>query len=330
VPAAPRGLDPGGLDPAGLDPGGAGPFDADAGGGEDVPRGDVPGGDVPTPRRSPDDDTHGDGRPPDAGPVRDAPNDATPDHPVPDPTVPDPTAADRANRVPTGPPLDRPAPGPAAPDPAASVPAAPRRRDPGRGPTEERAAVGLVVDPYQASMMVAVAAVEVLSGARQQAQLARWLLPDVYEALGRRAALVAASTPGAGLRRTAPATPIGVRAARQPGWRGSRASVGRGPAPTGGQGAVTVGVRDPAAGGEWRRASAPPGPAEGAGGAERVGGTIAANGQRAVVVVLRMARVDDDSVESSVVVQQAERVRAVAVRLVRRHGRWRAAALEIG
>jgi hypothetical protein len=235
-----------------------------------------------------------------------------------------------------------------------------------------------VVEPEQASMMVAVAAVEVLSGARQQVQLVRWLLPDVYESLSRRAALVAASSPGSGPRRPPPATPISVRAARRPGWREATetrergtgatatssgpATVDRRAAPLATAAArtsVTAGARPPAV------AAASPsvtgrGPASGfvrvtppvgradarssasgasattrgaavpVAGRERVGGTIAANGLRAVVVVLRMVRVDEDTVESSVVVQQAERVRAVAVRLVRRQGRWRAAALEIG
>jgi hypothetical protein len=61
-----------------------------------------------------------------------------------------------------------------------------------------------------------------------------------------------------------------------------------------------------------------------------VGGTIAAQGLRAVVRALRMMRVDEDTVESAVVVSHVGRVRAVALRLVRRNGRWRAAELVIG
>jgi len=42
--------------------------------------------------------------------------------------------------------------------------------------------------------MVALAAVEVLAGSRPLAQLARWLTPEVYDALARRAALTAPGT----------------------------------------------------------------------------------------------------------------------------------------
>jgi hypothetical protein len=165
--------------------------------------------------------------------------------------------------------------------------------------------------------MVAIAAVEVLSGARQQVQLARWLLPEVYEALGQRAALSAAGAP-ASAPRAAGSPRVGPVGARAGGTLG---------VPTPGVGARIGASRPrarsgPAAGG---------GPAASATGRpEMVGGTIAAQGLRAVVRALRMMRVDEDTVESAVVVSHVGRVRAVALRLVRRNGRWRAAELVIG
>ncbi|WP_158609725.1 Rv3235 family protein, partial [Cellulomonas triticagri] len=45
------------------------------------------------------------------------------------------------------------------------------------------------LDSRHACCMVALAAVEVLAGVRPLAQLARWLTPDVYDGLARRAAL---------------------------------------------------------------------------------------------------------------------------------------------
>ncbi|HEY0188272.1 MAG TPA: Rv3235 family protein [Cellulomonas sp.] len=131
-------------------------------------------------------------------------------------------------------------------------------------------ALGLSVDPDHASAIVAVAAVEVLAGDRQQAQLARWLLPEVYDTLRRRAVLSA---------------------------------------------------HRPVTAPDHARCTEP---------AELVGGLVAATGLRPVVRRLRMCRIDANTVESSVVVSHAHRVRAVAVRLVRLHGRWRASALEIG
>lgn len=50
------------------------------------------------------------------------------------------------------------------------------------------------LDPRQACCMVALAAVEVLAGRRPLAQLARWLTPEVYDRLARRAALTAPGT----------------------------------------------------------------------------------------------------------------------------------------
>jgi hypothetical protein len=157
----------------------------------------------------------------------------------------------------------------------------PARARPAPRAPGERAPVGLVVDPDQASMMVAIAAVEVLSGARQQVQLARWLLPEVYEALGQRAALSAAGAP-ASAPRAAGSPRVGPVGARAGGTLG---------VPTPGVGARIGASRPrarsgPAAGG---------GPAASATGRpEMVGGTIAAQGLRAVVRALRMMRVDED------------------------------------
>lgn len=101
----------------------------------------------------------------------------------------------------TGPPrAATPPPGGPAPDP---VPPAlrtgrPRRQPPVRT-ARSRARDGAPggapeLDPRQACCMVALAAVEVLAGSRPLAQLARWLTPDVYDGLARRAVLTAPGT----------------------------------------------------------------------------------------------------------------------------------------
>jgi hypothetical protein len=117
--------------------------------------------------------------------------------------------------------------------------------------------------------MVALGAVEVLAGRRPLAQLARWLTPEVYDALARRAAL------------TAPGTRVLDTAARRRDVR--RPDDGR---------------------------------------------PVAA--RRASVRRVRVCRVDEHVVESSVVVAHGDRVRAVAVRLTRASGGWRASALVVG
>jgi hypothetical protein len=121
------------------------------------------------------------------------------------------------------------------------------------------------LDPRQACCMVALAAVEVLGGSRPLAQLARWVTPEVYDSLARRAAL------------TAP-----------------RAR-----------------VLDPVA------ASTDVGP---------VDGVV----RRPSVRRVRAFPVSDHVVEASVIITHADRVRAVAVRLTRASGRWRASALVVG
>lgn len=123
------------------------------------------------------------------------------------------------------------------------------------------------LDPRQACCMVALAAVEVLAGTRPLAQLARWVTPEVYDALARRAAL------------TAPRTR----------------------------------VLDPLA--------AP---------ADLVRGGDAPQVRRPSVRRVRACAVGPHSLEASVVVAHADRVRAVAVRLTRSTGRWRASALVVG
>ncbi|QZN84722.1 Rv3235 family protein [Cellulomonas sp. C5510] len=122
------------------------------------------------------------------------------------------------------------------------------------------------LDPRQACCMVALAAVEVLSGTRPLAQLARWVTPEVYDTLARRAAL------------TAPR---------------SR-------------------VLDPVAA---------PGD---------LAGRTESPVRRPSVRRVRAVAVGQDALEASVVVAHAGRVRAVAVRLIRVAGRWRAAALVVG
>lgn len=145
-------------------------------------------------------------------------------------------------------------------------PARPRVAPPGPQGTAPGAAAPL--DPRQASCMVALGAVEVLAGRRPLAQLARWLTPDVYDALSRRAAL------------TAPGTRV---------------------------------LDTAAAGRDVRRDD---------------DGRSAA--RRASVRRVRVCRVDDHVVESTVVVAHGDRVRAVAVRLARTSGCWRATALVVG
>jgi len=123
------------------------------------------------------------------------------------------------------------------------------------------------LDPRQTCCMVALAAVEVLTGTRPIAQLARWVTPGVYDALARRAAL------------TAPRTRVLDPAAAQRDLRDA----------------------DPAA---WAR--------------------------RPSVRRVRACPVDEHTLEASVVVAHADRVRAVALRLTREAGRWRASALVVG
>lgn len=108
-------------------------------------------------------------------------------------------------------------------------------------------------DPKMTSCLIAVAAVEVLTGLRPVAQLARWVSPQVYDQVALRATIQAE----------------GADQAPQPRGR-----------PT------------------TRR--------------------------------VRMCRISDDIVETTVVVHHRERVRAVAVRLEMRRGRWRAEALVVG
>lgn len=122
------------------------------------------------------------------------------------------------------------------------------------------------LDPRQACCMIALAAVEVLAGTRPLAQLARWVTPEVYDALARRATL------------TAPRTRVLD--------------------PT----AAPADLRD----GE------------------------AAQVRRPSVRRVRACAVGPHSLEASVVVAHAGRVRAVAVRLTRSTGRWRASALVVG
>lgn len=116
------------------------------------------------------------------------------------------------------------------------------------------------IDPRVACSLLATAALEVITGSRPLAQLARWVSPAVYDALEQRRVLagdeggVRAEPPG----RSAPASP--------------RPSVRR----------------------------------------------------------VRTMRVDDRTVESSVVLRHADRVRAVAIRLVDSRGVWRAEALVVG
>lgn len=184
--------------------------------------------------------------------------------PLPPPTADretDPTAPPALPSQPTRPAAEGHA---AATTRARPSPVAGRRRTP--APGSGGGAPGL--DPRQACCMVALAAVEVLDGSRPLAQLARWLTPEVYDTLARRAAL------------TAPA--------------------GR--------------VLDAAASG--RDLTTEPG--------------AAGVARRPTVRRVRVHRVDDDTLEASVVVAHADRVRAVAVRLTRSTGRWRAAALVVG
>ncbi|WP_237740684.1 Rv3235 family protein [Crystallibacter crystallopoietes] len=107
---------------------------------------------------------------------------------------------------------------------------------------------------------VAQAAMEVIGGSRPVQQLARWLDPDCYDKLVRRAALVQA---------------------RQERRRPSRSQEPR-------------------------------------------------LHRSAVVRSSRVCRVADDAYEASLVIVEAARVRAVALRLEFRRGLWKVAALEIG
>jgi hypothetical protein len=225
---------------------------------------------------------------------------ARPRHPAGARTESGPPGARRGAGTVPAPPRP-PAPAPDAPDVDDGITEhlrCPLRTDPldrAAPPSGARPGVGLSVEPDMASAMVALAAVEVLDGDRQQAQLARWLLPEVYDTLSRRAAL---TTHHAALLRSARRD--GPSNAFPPGLGGHLLDT---PAA-----AATAGTgRD-----------------------EMVGGLIRAHGTRPVVRRLRMCRIDEDTVESSVVVVHARRVRAVAVRLIRLRGRWRASALVIG
>ena len=85
-------------------------------------------------------------------------------------------------------------------------------------------------DPTALCCAVVRAAVEVVRGERTVGQLARWVSPEIYEALARRARLVA-DGPG-----ETPARPVAVRRARGPAPRGRRRRgdgrrPGRGPGP---------------------------------------------------------------------------------------------------
>lgn len=118
------------------------------------------------------------------------------------------------------------------------------------------------VDPRQAACVLATSAVEVISGSRPLAQLARWVTPAIYLALEQRRRL-------------------------------SRPADGPDPDP------VLPRMRPSAVG-------------------------------RATVRRVRTVRVAEDVVESAVVLGHADRVRAVAIRLVARNGSWRAEALVVG
>jgi len=117
------------------------------------------------------------------------------------------------------------------------------------------------LDPVIACSMLATAALEVISGARALAQLARWVTPGIYEDLDQRRRLALAED-----------------------GTGTDALLSR-PAP--GRGRPKV-----------RRVRAMP--------------------------------VDDRVVEASVVLAYADRVHAVAMRMVDAHGFWRAEALVVG
>ncbi len=116
------------------------------------------------------------------------------------------------------------------------------------------------MDPRVACSLLATAALEVISGSRPLAQLARWVSPAVYDALEQRRVLAGDA---GGLRAGSPG---------RTGPVGPRPSVRR----------------------------------------------------------VRAMRVDDRTVESSVVLRHADRVRAVAIRLVDSGGVWRAEALVVG
>ncbi|MBE7700716.1 energy transducer TonB [Oerskovia sp. Sa1BUA8] len=103
-----------------------------------------------------------------------------------------------------------------------AVPRAPRVLTFGRAPqfpvTEDLADDGRPVsaaedlplpDPTSICCSVVRAAVEVLRGERPVGQLQRWLAPDVFDALGRRALLMQGTTAPTGAAR-----PVAVRRAR--------------------------------------------------------------------------------------------------------------------
>ncbi|MEV7972744.1 Rv3235 family protein [Cellulomonas sp. NPDC089187] len=118
------------------------------------------------------------------------------------------------------------------------------------------------LDPGRLCCLIAMAAVEVLTGSRPLAQLARWVTPAIYLALEQRRRL-------SRFREGTAAEPVLPRAQTSPTGR-----------PT--------------------------------------------------VRRLRAMRLAADVVESTVVLGHADRVRAVAVRLVEREGVWRAEALVVG
>lgn len=107
------------------------------------------------------------------------------------------------------------------------VPAAPGRTRPRApaGPARDVGGGAPELDPRQACCMVALAAVEVLAGHRPLAQLARWLTPDVYDGLARRAVLTAPGTrvldAAAGAHDLAgdPTDPVPAGVARRPSVR---------------------------------------------------------------------------------------------------------------
>lgn len=64
-------------------------------------------------------------------------------------------------------------------------------------------------DPTPLILNLTRCAIEILAGARELAQIARWVEQDVYDALARRAAIAARARRQAGRRVTRPAVAIG-------------------------------------------------------------------------------------------------------------------------
>ena len=184
---------------------------------------------APPPRAAPEaDGEQADGGPADGGPADRDPADRDPA----------PGGPARGGPAPGGPPGERPAPG-GQPDgglAGGGPPGTARRRavqaPPGRTlrrapaePVRDVAGGAPELDPRQACCMVALAAVEVLAGNRPLAQLARWLTPEVYDGLARRAVLTAPGTrvldAAAGARELAADSPdpVPAGAARRPSVR---------------------------------------------------------------------------------------------------------------